>query len=95
MIMRGKEKGQQGKVIAVSENKVKIEGRNMLTKHVKKRIGAAGELKKMEGWIDASNVMYYDEKAKAPSRIGFDITGERKVRVVKKTGVKLATPKKA
>ena len=95
MIMRGKEKGVTGKVIAVKDGKVKVEGKNMVTKHVRKTTTTPGELKTMENWMDASNVMYYDEKTKKPSRIGFDVSGERKVRVVKKTGAKLATPKKA
>lgn len=95
MIMRGKEKGMTGNVIAAKDGKVKIEGKNMVTKHVKKTTTAAGELKTMENWIDASNVMVYDDKEKKVSRIGYDITGERKVRVFKKTGKKLASPVKA
>ena len=39
VIMSGRERGKQGKVLAVSpeEGKVIIEGRNMVTKHVKPR----------------------------------------------------------
>ncbi len=39
MIISGKDKGQTGKVLAVSpkEGKVIVEGRNMVTKHVKPR----------------------------------------------------------
>ena len=49
IIMSGRERGKQGKVLAVSpeEGKVIIEGRNMVTKHVKpRRMGEQGGIVK-------------------------------------------------
>ena len=37
-----------------------------------------------KGPIDASNVMYYDSKAKAPTKVGYKMVGDKKVRVFKK-----------
>ena len=53
-IMSGKDKGKQGKVLEVSpkEKKVIVEGRNLVTKHVKpRRQGEQGGLVKAEAPI--------------------------------------------
>ena len=52
----------------------------------KARQDAPAEIRKQEGPIDASNVMFYDSKAKAPTRIGYTVEGGKKKRVSKKTG---------
>ena len=52
MIISGKDKGHTGKVLQVSpsENKVIVEGQNMVTKHVKpRRQGEQGGIVKAEG----------------------------------------------
>ena len=69
------------------ENRVIVEGVNVQTKHQKQTQKAAAEIKHQEGPIDASNVMYYDTKAKKASRIGYTVEKDgSKVRVSKKTG---------
>ena len=68
------------------EGRVIVEGVNIQTKHQKQTQKEAAEIKHQEGPIDASNVMYYDSKAKAPTRIGYKIENGKKVRVSKKTG---------
>ena len=60
MIISGKDKGQTGKVLAVSpkEGKVIVEGHNMVTKHVKpRRQGEQGGIVKAEGAMYACKVM--------------------------------------
>ena len=87
LIISGKDKGKQGKVLEVSpkEGKIIIEGCNMVTKHVKPRaMGQQGGIVKKEGSIHASNVMYlHNGKA---TRLGAMIKDGKKVRVAKKTG---------
>ena len=59
-IMSGKDKGKQGKVLEVSpkEKKVIVEGRNLVTKHVKpRRQGEQGGIVKAEAPIYACKVM--------------------------------------
>jgi large subunit ribosomal protein L24 len=90
VIIAGKDKGKKGKVLRVlpKENRVIVEGLNMLTKH-KKAQGptSPGGIIKVEGTINASNVMYYCEKDKAGVRVGYKIlTDGKKVRVCKKCG---------
>ena len=59
MIISGRDRGKTGKVLAVSpkEGKVIIEGRNMVSKHVKpRRMGEQGGIVKAEGAIYACKV---------------------------------------
>jgi len=88
LVITGKDKGKKGKVLVVmpKENKVIVEGVNIQTKHAKAKQNQPAEIRKVEGPIDASNVMYYDTKAKAPTRIGFKVENGHKKRVSKKTG---------
>lgn len=88
MVIAGKDKGKSGKVLKAmpAENKVIVEGVNIQTKHAKATRMTPSEIKHIEGPIDASNVMYYDAKAKTVSKIGYEIKGDKKVRVSKKSG---------
>ena len=59
VILSGRERGKQGKILAVSpeEGKVIIEGRNMVSKHVKpRRMGEQGGIVKAEGAMYACKV---------------------------------------
>ena len=86
-VIAGKDKDKEGKVIAVNkkDNKVLVEGVNMLTKHTKpSAANQNGGIIHQEGPIDASNVIYL-HKGKA-TRVGFKMDGDKKVRVAKSTG---------
>ena len=84
-VIAGKDKGKDGKVLAVKDGKVLGEGIGMVTKHTKpSAANQQGGIVKKESFIDASNVMYL-HKGK-PTRIGFKIEGDKKVRVAKATG---------
>ncbi len=89
VVIAGKDSGKTGKVLKAmpKDNKVIVEGVNIQTKHAKQTRTARAEIKHQEGPIDASNVMYFDKKANAASRIGYttDKNG-KKVRVAKKSG---------
>ena len=73
IVISGKDKGKKGKVIKAmpKENKVIVEGVNMQTKHAKATRTTPAEIKHQEGPIDVSNVMFWDSKAKAATRIGY------------------------
>ena len=86
-VITGKDKGKEGKVIAVDHKKgtVIVEGVNMVTKHTKPSAqNKAGGIINKEAPIDASNVMYvHNGKA---TRIGFAEKDGKKVRVAKSNG---------
>ncbi|MBQ2797802.1 MAG: 50S ribosomal protein L24 [Ruminiclostridium sp.] len=91
-IISGKDKGKQGKVLEVSikEQKVIVEGRNLVTKHVKpRRQGEQGGIVKAEAPIYACKVMPVCPKCDKPTRVGHEIKGEKKIRVCKKCGAEL------
>ena len=88
IVITGKDKGRTGKVLRAipEENRVVVEGVNSQTKHQKQTRTAQAEIRHIEGPIDASIVMYYDTKAKAPVKIGYKVEGDKKVRINRKTG---------
>ena len=84
-VIAGKDKDKEGKVLAVKDGKVLVEGVNMVTKHTKpSAANQQGGIVNTEAPIDASNVMLV-VKGKA-TRVGFKMEGDKKVRVAKATG---------
>ena len=84
-VITGKDKGREGKVTAVKDGKVIIEGINQVTKHAKpSQANPQGGIIQQSAPIDISNVMYVS-KGKA-SRVGFEVKDGKKVRVAKATG---------
>ena len=83
-VIAGKDKGKDGKVIAVNHknNTLLVEGVNMITKHTKpSAANQQGGIVRQEGPIQASNVMYlYNGK---PARIQYQIVDGKKVRAAK------------
>ena len=84
-VIAGKDKDKEGKVLAVKNGKVLVEGIGMVTKHTKpSAANQQGGIVNKESFIDISNVMYI-HKGKA-TRVGFKMDGDKKVRVAKATG---------
>ncbi len=86
-IIAGKDKGRDGKVLSVDtkKNRVTVEGCNMVTKHQKPSAGnPQGGIIQKENPIHISNVMLLVDGE--PTRVGFKMEGDKKVRVAKKTG---------
>lgn len=88
LVITGKDKGKKGKVLKAlpKENRIIVEGVNVQTKHQKQSRQERAEIKHQEGPINVSNVMYYDKKSNAPTRIGYKIENGKKVRIAKKSG---------
>ena len=87
-VMVRKDKGKEGKVTHTFklENKVVVEGINMVKKHVKPRSGnETGGIVDMEAKIDASNVMLIDPKTNKVTRVYHELDNKtnKKVRVSK------------
>jgi len=87
-VMVGRDKGKEGKITHTfkDENKVLIEGINMVKKHIKpSSANETGGIVSTEGKIDASNVMLLDSKTSKPTRVYMDIDkkSNKKIRVSK------------
>lgn len=86
-VIAGKDNDKEGKVIAVDtkNHRVLVEGVNMVTKHTKpSAANQQGGIVETEAYIAVSNVMYLHKGQ--PTRIGFKMDGDKKVRFAKKTG---------
>lgn len=89
VVRSGKYKGKSGKVIAThpNENKVTVEGINIVKKHVKpNRQYPQGGIIEMTKPIAVSKVGLQDPTTKKPSRIAYKLDKDgKKVRVFAKT----------
>ncbi|ALL12988.1 50S ribosomal protein L24 [Caulobacter henricii] len=88
VVLAGKDKGKQGAVSQVlpKENRVVVEGVNLVQRHTKAtQADPQGGIKSKEAALHVSNVAIVDSNGK-PTRVGFKIEGDKKVRVAKTTG---------
>jgi large subunit ribosomal protein L24 len=87
VVIAGKDKGKEGEIIRVfpSENKVIVNGVNTAKKHQKPRAAnQQGGIIDRDMPVNASNVMLVHQGK--PTRVGYRIDGETKVRIAKSTG---------
>lgn len=91
VIKSGKDKGKVSSVkrVITSENKVIVDGANLVTKAQKAQGGNQGGLIKKEAPLDSSKVMLYCSACEKATRIKYEVIDNKKVRVCKKCGEKL------
>ena len=93
VVITGSDKGKSGKIIKTlkSDNKVIVEGVNVVKKHQKTTAQATGGIIEVEAPINASNVMILDPKTKKRTRIGHttDTKTNKKIRIAKKSNQKI------
>ena len=92
VVLSGKDKGKQGKVLGTVPGslKVVVEGINMVTCHVKPRKqGEEGGILKKEAPLYACKVQKVCPKCNKPTRIGHKVEGDKKVRICKKCGAEI------
>ena len=92
VVLSGKDKGKQGTVLGTvpSEDKVVVEGINMVTCHVKpRRQGETGGIVKREAALYASKVQVVCPKCKKGTRVAHKLDGDKKTRVCKHCGAEL------
>ena len=90
VVLSGKDKGKEGKIVAVSpkEGKLIVEGVNIVSKHVKpRRAGEEGGIVKTEGALYACKVQLVCPKCGKATRIAHKIAEDgKKKRSCKKCG---------
>ena len=92
VVIAGSSKGKEGKITKVlrNENRVIVEGCNIVKKHNKGNAQQTGGILEVEAPIHASNVMIVDPKTKKATRIGHTIDkNNKKIRIAKKSGEKI------
>ena len=92
VVLSGKDKGKQGKVLSVNPEagKVVVEGVSVATRHQKaRRQGEEGGIVKKETPIYACKVMTVCPKCNKPTRVAHKIVDGKKVRVCKHCGAEI------
>ena len=91
VVVSGSNKGKEGKILKVLEEKVLVEGVNIVKKHLKpKNNNGNGEIIETEAPIHKSNVMLVDPKTKKPTKVRIETDNKgKKVRVSKKSNEKI------
>lgn len=85
----GNDKGKTGKVleVIVDKDRAIVEGVNMVSRHTKPNaLHPQGGIIKQEGSIHISNLNLVDPKSGKPTRAGYKVEGDKKVRYAKKSG---------
>jgi large subunit ribosomal protein L24 len=88
VVLTGKDKGRQGEVLRVfpKESRVLVQGLNIVQRHTRPtQFDPQGGIKNKEAPLHVSNVAVVDSNGK-PTRVGFRVDGDKKVRVAKTTG---------
>lgn len=88
IVTAGRDKGKKGVVLASmpKENKVLVQGVNMVKRHTKPSQENAGGIISKEAPIDVSNVALIDPTSGKATRVGFKTVDGRKVRYAKRSG---------
>tara|TARA_Y100000588_G_C14071198_1_gene845874 strand:+ start:593 stop:919 length:327 start_codon:yes stop_codon:yes gene_type:complete len=73
IVIAGKSKGLVGKVLKVNDDRVIVEGANMIKKHVKPnpQLNQQGGIVSKEASLHVSNVAIYNAASKKADRVGF------------------------
>ena len=91
VLLTGKDKGRKGTVskVITSEGqaeRVLVSGLNMVQRHTRPSQGnPQGGIVNKEASVHVSNVSHVDSNGK-PTRVGFKVEGDKKVRYAKTTG---------
>ena len=87
VIIAGKDKGKEGTIASVDPKagKAVVDGLNMAIRHTRQSQTSQGGRVPKAMPIEISNLAFVDANGK-PTRVGFKVEGDKKVRVAKTTG---------
>ena len=87
VILTGKDKGRSGEVLQVmpKEDRAVVRGINVVKRHQRQSASQEAGIITKEAPIHLSNLALADAKGK-PTRVGFRMDGDKKVRFAKTTG---------
>jgi large subunit ribosomal protein L24 len=89
VVLSGKDKGKHGEVTKSfpKDGKVIVSGVNIITRHRKPtQANPQGGLERAEAPLHVSKVALEDPKTGKPTRVRFEVQGEKKVRVAVRSG---------
>jgi large subunit ribosomal protein L24 len=88
VVITGRDKGKSGEIVKVlrEENRVIVQGVNLAKRHQKQSMSQEGGIVQKELAIHVSNVALLDPKSDKPTRVGYKMDGERKIRIARRSG---------
>jgi large subunit ribosomal protein L24 len=88
IVLAGKDKGKKGEITRVlpKDEKAVVAGVNVAIRHQRQSASAQGGRIAKEMPIALSNLALADPKTGEPTRVGFRMEGDKKVRYAKKSG---------
>src|SRR5207244_9479256 len=91
VVLSGRDKGRTGEVIEVhpDADRALVRGVNMVKRHQKQTAQQEGGIISKELPVHLSNVAIADPKDGKPTRVGFKIQGDKKVRFAKRSGAEI------
>jgi large subunit ribosomal protein L24 len=87
IMLGGKDRGKKGKVIHVfsEDDKLVVEGLNLVKKHLRaKKQGQKGQIVNKERAVSVASVALVCRSCDKPTRVGYRLEGENKIRICKK-----------
>jgi large subunit ribosomal protein L24 len=92
VVISGRDKGKTGEVVKSipKDSKVVVSGVNIATRHRKpSQTNPQGGLERKEAAMHVSKVAIADPKTGKPSRVRFEMVGDKKVRIAVRSGEKI------
>ena len=88
VVIAGKDKGRTGEVVAVSpkDDRAVVSGINVVRRHQRQTQTTEAGIITKEAPVHLSNLAIADPKDGKPTRVGFKVEGEKKVRYAKRSG---------
>jgi large subunit ribosomal protein L24 len=91
VVITGRDKGRTGEVIEVrpDEGRALVRGVNLVKRHQKQSANQEGGIISKEAAVQLSNLAIAHPSDGKPTRVGFKMVGDKKVRFAKRGGVEI------
>ena len=88
VVTTGRDKGRRGEVIQVlrEENRVLVQGCNMVKRHTRPTQTSPGGIINKEAPLHISNVAHIDPDSGSATRVGYEVKDGKKVRIARRSG---------
>ena len=88
VVTTGRDKGRRGEVIEVrrSENRVLVQGCNIVKRHTRATQTNPGGIVNKEAPLHISNVSLIDPDSGMATRVGYEIKDGKKIRIARRSG---------
>jgi len=88
VVITGRDKGKSGSILRVmpEENRVVVQGVNIVKRHTRASAGQQGGIVEKEAPIQVSNVALVDPKDSKPTRVGYKFVDGKRLRFARRSG---------